>query len=91
VRSRKKLKVAVIGGGTAGYMAAAHITKHFPCFENIEHKYYFSRRLRSQLNGKLFDLLIVGICFAVDSLNAPARLVWQKKHQGDESSKCRGG
>jgi tryptophan halogenase len=30
---QKKLKVAVIGGGTAGYMAAAHITKHFPCFE----------------------------------------------------------
>lgn len=30
---QKKLKVAVIGGGTAGYMVAAHITKHFPCFE----------------------------------------------------------
>lgn len=29
----KRKKVAVIGGGTAGYMAAAHITKHFPCFE----------------------------------------------------------
>jgi tryptophan halogenase len=30
---QKKLKVAVIGGGTAGYMASAHITKHFPSFE----------------------------------------------------------
>jgi tryptophan halogenase len=29
----KQKKVAVIGGGTAGYMAAAHITKHFPCFD----------------------------------------------------------
>lgn len=27
------MKVAVIGGGTAGYMAAAHLTKHFPDFE----------------------------------------------------------
>jgi tryptophan halogenase len=27
------MKVAVIGGGTAGYMATAHITKHFPSFE----------------------------------------------------------
>jgi tryptophan 7-halogenase len=27
------MKVAVIGGGTAGFMAAAHITKHFPSFE----------------------------------------------------------
>ena len=27
------MKVAVIGGGTAGYMAAAHITKYFPGFK----------------------------------------------------------
>ncbi|MBE7383677.1 MAG: tryptophan 7-halogenase [Leptolyngbya sp. SIO1E4] len=27
------IKVAVIGGGTAGYIAAAHITKHFPQFD----------------------------------------------------------
>jgi tryptophan halogenase len=27
------MKVAVIGGGTAGCIAAAHITKHFPCLE----------------------------------------------------------
>lgn len=27
------MKVAVIGGGTAGYMAASHMTKHFPEFE----------------------------------------------------------
>ena len=27
------MKVAVIGGGTAGYMAAAHITKNFPQFD----------------------------------------------------------
>jgi tryptophan 7-halogenase len=27
------MKIAVIGGGTAGYIAAAHITKHFPEFE----------------------------------------------------------
>ena len=26
------IKIAVIGGGTAGYIAAAHITKHFPNF-----------------------------------------------------------
>jgi tryptophan halogenase len=32
-RERKKTKVAVIGGGTAGCMAAAHITKNFPNFE----------------------------------------------------------
>jgi tryptophan halogenase len=33
IRERKKTKVAVIGGGTAGCMAAAHITKNFPNFE----------------------------------------------------------
>ncbi|NEO32636.1 MAG: tryptophan 7-halogenase [Symploca sp. SIO3C6] len=27
------MKIAVIGGGTAGHMAAAHISKHFPQFE----------------------------------------------------------
>jgi tryptophan halogenase len=27
------MKIAVIGGGTAGYIAAAHITKYFPQFE----------------------------------------------------------
>lgn len=27
------MKVAVIGGGTAGYMAAAHLTKSFPMFD----------------------------------------------------------
>ncbi|MFM6135089.1 MAG: tryptophan 7-halogenase [Sphaerospermopsis kisseleviana] len=32
------MKLAIIGGGTAGYMAAAHITKHFPNFE-IYHIY----------------------------------------------------
>lgn len=32
------MKIAVIGGGTAGYMAAAHITKHFPQF-NLYHIY----------------------------------------------------
>ena len=30
---RKKMKVAVIGEGTAGCMATAHITKYFPDFE----------------------------------------------------------
>jgi tryptophan halogenase len=27
------IKIAVIGGGTAGYIAAAHLTKHFPKFK----------------------------------------------------------
>lgn len=27
------MKIAVIGGGTAGYMAAAHVTKNFPDFD----------------------------------------------------------
>ncbi len=27
------MKIAVIGGGTAGYIAAAHLTKYFPQFE----------------------------------------------------------
>lgn len=29
------MKIAVIGGGTAGYIAAAHLTKYFPDFELI--------------------------------------------------------
>jgi tryptophan halogenase len=32
-QERKKTKVAVIGGGTAGCVAAAHITQNFPNFE----------------------------------------------------------
>ena len=27
------MKIAVVGGGTAGYMAAAHVSKHFPQFD----------------------------------------------------------
>ncbi len=27
------MKIAVIGGGTTGYIAASHISKHFPQFD----------------------------------------------------------
>ncbi len=33
------LRIAVIGGGTAGYLAAAHLTKHFRDLVNLYHIY----------------------------------------------------